>query len=617
MRNTVLLIYALLVILAFSCSKQEAPHRSNKSTKYTIKGWNILSSHKENGLRTLDSAAAYGANYVELSHYQLIHDLKDLKDEKRRTAANFFVDEIKKRGMKAFFWDHAFYNLDYYPDEFKLDSKEAQNLSHHTKKFAGGIEKQLNLDDPAFWQWVYDDYDRLLELSPNLDGVTLTFIETGSYVIYQHSDVLKTPGQKLAALVDSLGNYFIDKKGLDLHIRTFIYNQFEKESILEALQLIQRKDIKVMIKMVPHDWFMTYPYQDFVEEIPFPVIIEYDGGMEYAGENIIANSFVQYFSDAFKHYDQFDNVAGYCVRTDRFEETAATGTPGEVNLYALSRLAEDPNLSPDRITEDFLIKNYGKSTLPYLKPAFDSARTVIMASMYTLGLHTANHSRLNFHRENIYHTHTTGEWYAPEDQMYQVAHGVNKTFHNYKDIVNTLAFPAHKIDTIGLQRDIGWVLDSAWLQAPEAMTPEYLKDILMEKQYAIDLAEKNLQLVSSALPFIKDRTKANKLYHTFARTVIFTKERKAIAQALFGYRLWCKAPEYRKPALQQLIWEGLEQGDKFIKQMENYPVHVPLGQWRWHRDRESFEIYYQIITETGWEVLGLEKVIVPPLNESL
>lgn len=194
--------------------------------------------------------------------------------------------------------------------------------------------------------------------------------------------------------MDSLAGYFIDRQGLDLTIRTFIYNQFEKEAILDAMQRIRHPGIRVMMKMVPHDWFMTYPYQDFVEEIPFPVILEYDGGMEYAGENIIANPFVQYFRDAFLHYHQYDNVVGYCIRADRFEETTAVGTPGEINFYTLSSLVEDPTLSADEITTNFLRKNYGPETVQWLQPAFDSAWNVIMASMYTLGLHQANHSRL-------------------------------------------------------------------------------------------------------------------------------------------------------------------------------------------------------------------------------
>ena len=348
-----LLTFAFALIGLFSC---ETPvPAAEEESAFTYRGWNILSSHRENGLKTLDKAAEYGVNHIELSHYQLVHDLKDFRDPKNREITNFFIDEAHKRGIEdVYVWDHAFYGLDYYPDRFKVAAKEEQDFAHHTKKFEGGLQQQLNLDDPEFWQWVYQDYDSLLDLSPNLDGIVLTFIETGSYVIYQHSDKMKTKSEKLAGLVDSLAGYFIDQRGLKLTIRTFIYNQFERDIIINALKQIKRKDLTVMIKMVPHDWFMTYPYQNYVHEIPFPVVIEYDCGMEYAGENIIANTFPHYFADAFRHYAEYDNVIGYCARTDRFEETAAVGTPGELNMYVLSRLAEDLTLSTDDLTEAFI-----------------------------------------------------------------------------------------------------------------------------------------------------------------------------------------------------------------------------------------------------------------------
>ncbi len=587
--NTTALVY--MALWCISCqSKQPNVHKN--AEKFPYQGWNILSSHKENGLKTLDKAAEYGVNHIELSHYQLCHDLKDLRNAKSREATNFLVDAAHERGIEdVYVWDHAFYGLDYYPDSFKVEAQGNQDFTHHTTKFEGGLQQQLNLDDPEFWKWVYNDYDFLLALSPNLDGIVLTFIETGSYVIYQHSDKLKTKGQKLAALVDSLGNYFIDEKDMKLTIRTFIYNQFEKDVILEALQLIKRKDLTVMIKMVPHDWFLTYPYQDYVSEIPFPVVIEYDAGMEYAGENIIANSFPHYFADAFKHYAQYENVVGYCARADRFEETTAVGTPGELNLYVLSELAKNKAADTDSLTRAFIAKNYGEETVQYLQPAFDSAFSIIMASMYTLGTHTANHSRLNFHRKNIYQSHTTGEWYAPDDQMRWVGHGVNRHFHNYKDVINTLAPASYKTDTAGLKKDIAWVLDSAWLSPTEEMTRGFLDYIITEKSYAVDLAEDALAKVEKALPMVKDTTLGNRLHHTFKRTVLFAKERRAAAIAFYGYRLWEKGKEYQTEELKQLVIDSFQEADSSIAEMENYPVHVPLGQWRWHRDREAFEIY--------------------------
>jgi hypothetical protein len=598
-------------ILLMACSRQNEENQT-RETKYTYRGWNILSNHRENGLKTLDAAAKYDVNHIELTHYQLCHDLKDLKNEKKREDVNYFIEEAHKRGIEdVYVWDHAFYGMNYYPDRFKVEVKQEQDLTHHTKHFEGGIDKQLNLDDLEFWQWMYADYDTLLSYAPNLDGIVLTFIETGSYVLYQHSEKMKTGGEKLAALVDSLGNYFIDKKGLKLTIRTFIYNQFEKDNILEALRKIKRKDITVMMKMVPHDWFLTYPYQDYVDEIPFPVVIEYDCGMEYAGENTILNTFPEYFAEAFKYYHQFENVIGFCARSDRFEETAAVGTPGELNLYLLSRLAVNPNLSDDEITSDFIKATYGEKTVEYLKPAFYSALELIMASMYTMGTHTANHSRLNFHRDNIYQTHTTGEWYPKDQQMREINHGVNKKMHNYKDVINRLAFPKYKTDTAGLRKDIGWVLEASWLDPDEKMNEEFLTDIITEKQFAVDLAEQAMNKFRDAEPFIHDKNAAYNLFHTINRTIIFAKERKAVAQAVYGYRLWSRGKEYQTKELQNLIWDGLTEGAEMLDNIDNYPVHTPLGQWRWKRDREAFDIYYKAIAKTGWKEFGLEDIVVP------
>lgn len=611
MRIITLFFIAFLLVSCNSENSQKGSSISNP--KYTFRGWNILSNHRENGLKTLDAAVKYGVNHIDLSHYQLCHDLKDLKDEKKREDVNFFTEEAHKRGIEnVFVWDHAFYDMSYYPDRFKIKSKDDLDFSHHTAHFEGGINEQLNLDDPEFWEWVYQDYDSLLALVPDINGIVLTFIETGSYVIYQHSEKFKTPAEKTAMLVDSLANYFINRKGMGLTIRTFIYNRFEKEGMVKSLSLIKNKDIKVMIKMVPHDWFLTYPYEDYVAEIPFPVIIEYDCGMEYAGENIIANSFPDYFTNAFKYYNQFENVIGYSARVDRFEETSALGTPGELNIYVLSRLANDSTLKTEDITDDYLKNKYGDKAFPYLKRAFNSAFDFVMSTMYTLGNHTADHSRMNFHRQTMYSSQTTGEWYPPGKQMRFLGHGVNKEFHNYKDVINVLSFPKYKTDTAALRKDLGWVLDSSWLVPAEMMSMEYLNYIITEKNFGVKLAEEMQENVAKAIPFIENRGVANELFHTFNRSVIFAKERRGAASAVYGYRLWCKGKEQQTSELRSIILGGLNETEAMLDSIDNYPVHVPMGQWRWTRDRESFNIYKRAILQTGWKEMELYDIV--PIN---
>jgi hypothetical protein len=597
-------IFFAIALTLLGCSNPEEKH-----DKYAYRGWNFLSNNKALNLEKLDSAAAWGVNHIELTHYQLCHDLKDMKDEKRRADVNYFTKEAHKRGIEnVYVWDHAFYNMDYYPDRFKVEVKSEQNFAHHTTKFAGGMQQQLNLDDPEFWQWVYRDYDTLLSYVPDIDGVVLTFIETGSYVIYQHSEKAPTHADKIAMLVDSLANYFINEKGLGLTVRTFIYNQFEKESVLNGIKMIKNKDIKVMMKMMPHDWFLTYPYQDYVAEIPFPVVIEYDCGMEYAGENVIANSFPKYFANAFKHYNNYDNVIGFCARTDRFETTSAIGTPGELNLWILSELAKDTSLSADELTNRYLSNRFGQEALSYLKDAYTKAYEFILSTMYTMGTHTADHSRLNFHRQNIYSSHTTGEWYAPDNQMIQVKHGVNKTFHFYKDILNKLSFPAYKTDTATMCRDICWVMDSGWLDAAEKIDMEFLNFIITEKNHGVKLAKEMFEDIEKAKPFLSESDYED-LHHTFNRSLIFAKERRGAAKAVYGYRLWNKSKEEQTDELKAIIMDGLKEAEEMLDSIDNYPVYVPEGQWRWVRDRESFSIYKNAILEEGWPEVELYEIV--------
>lgn len=596
-----------ILILLVAC---QPINKEPNYNRYTVRSWNFLSNHKENNLRKLDLAANLGINHIDLSHYQLCHFLKDVRDGKKRDDINFLAEEAHKRGIKdVYVWDHAFFDMSYYPDCFKIKSKGDLDFSHHTAHFEGGINEQLNLDDPEFWKWIYQDYDSLLALVPDINGIVLTFIETGSYVIYQHSEKFKTPAEKTAMLVDSLANYFINKKGKGLTIRTFIYNRFEKEGMVKSLSLIKNKDIKVMIKMVPHDWFLTYPYEDYVAEIPFPVIIEYDCGMEYAGENIIANSFPDYFTNAFKHYNQYENVIGYSARVDRYEETTALGTPGELNLYILSRLASNPALKSEDITDEYLKSKYGVKAFPHLKKAFNPAFDFVMSTMYTLGNQTADHSRLNFHRQNMYSSQTTGEWDAPNNQKRFLGHDVNKEFHNFKDVINVLSFPKYKTDTAAMRKDLGWVLDSAWLDPGEMMSMEYLNYIITEKNYGVKLAEEMLRNMKKAIPFIENREDANGLFHTFNRSLIFAKERRGAASAIYGYRLWCKGKEHQTSELRSIILDGLTETEAMLDSIDNYPVHVPLGQWRWTRDRESFDIYKKAILQTGWKELELYDIV--------
>ena len=92
MKGTTLLLLALVIAqLGASCVRGKDATPTGHTDRFPYRGWNILSSHRENGLKTLDKAVEYGVNHIELSHYQLCHNLQDLRKLENREATKLFA----------------------------------------------------------------------------------------------------------------------------------------------------------------------------------------------------------------------------------------------------------------------------------------------------------------------------------------------------------------------------------------------------------------------------------------------------------------------------------------------------------------------------------------------
>jgi len=159
------------------------------------------------------------------------------------------------------------------------------------------------------------------------------------------------------SLVDSEASVIIDERGLELYIRTFIYHKEELEALLGCVNLVQHPDVKIMTKEVPHDFFLTHPVSNFINEFEKEVIIEFDLGHEYHGQGIVASILPEITVQRWKYYEQQANVVGYVARTDRYGDTQNVGKPTEVNLYALKRITEDTSLTAQEIVTDFITQN--------------------------------------------------------------------------------------------------------------------------------------------------------------------------------------------------------------------------------------------------------------------
>ena len=562
------ILMPILFVLLFISACTTKDSNNAPQNKLQVIGWNILTDHTRTALKTIDSSTYYHVNHLQLSH-DICHDLRDIKHQWNRNIVNNLTQKAHEIGIpEVVVWDHALYNLDYYPDRYK--QKET------------GL---INLDNPDFWKWFKQDYRKMLDKIPEVDGIVLTFIETGARVENQYSEILKTPQEKLAALVDSVASLVVNERNLKLYIRSFMYNRTELKNLMECFSLIKCPDIVVMAKETPHDFFVTHPVSWWIQDIPFPVIIEFDAAHEFNGQGIVASIFPKIHMDRLKHYQKLPNVIGFSIRTDRYGKTSILGRPSEINIFAIHETAKNPDIEIEEVISKFIEERYDSVAVPYLKPVFEMAPKIILSSFYTLGLNTTNHSKLDFDYRSIYTRHVSGRWM--DNPEITVNHGVNKTFHYWKDIVNHLAPANRKIAEGNNLKELPEVFENNWIQAEELMDTTYLNYVIAEKEYGIEMANKAIDAVNAAKPFIHDAQKFNILYHTFNRTLLSTRLRKAYAQVYYGRRIWKRGQDFQNDRLQNIISEGVDNLISISQEMKNYRRKGPTGgQYSWVNDAD-------------------------------
>ncbi len=560
--------------MAFLSSCQQKPDKN--AAPATVKGWNILSDNYKNARKVIDASKDYDINHLQLSH-QIIMDLKHAKDSSTAAMVRDLTRKAHQAGInEVTVWDHALYSLDYYPDSFKTSK---------------GL---INLDDPGFWRWVKEDYRFMLDQIRGIDGIILTFIETGAHVEDQYSEKIQGEAGKLAALVDTLAKVIMDERGLQLYIRTFIYTRSELESMLGCINQIKHEGIRVMTKETPHDFFLTHPVSRFVQDIKLPTIIEFDAAHEYNGQGIIASIFPETHLERWEYYRQLPNVIGYVARTDRTLTSTIIGTANEINLFALDQIQQDPGIDTETVYDKYIEWKYSKGAIEFLKPAFKKGKEIITSVFYTLGLNTNSHSRFQYNDDSAYQRHVSGKWLTPP--VIIIGHGVNQEFHYWKDIVNHLAPAWYKGEESGqLAKESRWVLEKDWLQPEELMNEKYLKFIVTEKDHGVQEARKALGLIVEAKPAIPDSASFEDLYHLFERTFLTAKLYRGGAKVYYGYRVFARGEEFQVPYVKDVLKEGLEEIKSTAKAMIQYPYKGNKGQYVWVEDAYRALEYYEAV----------------------
>jgi hypothetical protein len=550
-----------------------------------VRGWTILSDDEAEGMAVIARARDYGINHLEISH-RLIMNLREARDEARRARVLRLVQAAHAAGIgEVVVWDHALYSLRYYPERFRT-----------------GPDGTLNLDDPAFWEWFRQDYRDMLALLPGIDGLVLTFVETGARAERQHSLRLATGAEKLAAVVNAAADVVVGERKLQLYARTFAYTRDEYDVVLGALRFLQRPEVRLLMKEVPHDFFLTHPPDLYAGSIPRATVIEFDAANEFNGQGQIANTWPEVMLRRWGELSRRGHVIGQVARVDRYGRSHILGRPSEILLYALKRQTEDPAVTAAAIHDEFITARYGRAAVPHLRPAFESALDIVTSALYTLGTSTADHSALDYDPyRSSYGRHVSGKWLEPP--VVRVAHGVDRELHYWKDVIQHLA-PARLKQADGpLRREAPWVLAQGWVTPEEKMDEAFLALIVKEKDFGVARAEQALAHVQAARAALRPADQDD-LHAYFERTLLTARLHRAVATAYFGYRVWARGDAFRTPTLAATVREALQQIPPIAEAMKRHQGPIRPGAWKWQADADEALAVREKIAVRGWPEYG-------------
>ena len=530
-----------------------------------IRGWIILSNDMSAAVRTIKAVKEYDINQLQLSH-EIIHDLREIKNEKVCAQVNELVNMAHSEGInEVLLWDHSLYDIDYYPERFRTGT--------------GGT---IDLDNPEFWEWLKDDYRQMLDRVSEADGLVLTFIETGAYAEKQFSKKMKSPEEKLAAVVNAISDVLIGERKKKLYIRTFAYSEEEYKGTIGCIEYLKYDEVTLMMKETPHDFFLTHPDNHYIQKMNRPVIVEFDLGNEYSGQGVVANTWPEHVMKRWNSYIHCPNVTGYVARTDRYGNTSIVNTANAIQLYALKRMTEDPKISVDRVYDEFIESEYGKAALLPVKKAFQKAFDIVTSVFYTLGTNLTDHSSLNYENNKWgYSRHVSGRWIDPP--VVRVEHDVNRTFHYWKDIINHIAPVQFKSWFSPSFVEVKGIFEKRWINVDEKMDSLYYRYIVTEKRYGVRLAAEALSEIEKTKSVL-DSVVYNELQQLFYRTYLTATLHEAVCTAYYGIRIYTRDKKLHPKMLKEDILSALERITLTADEMTQMRGSYPIGQYNWLND---------------------------------
>ncbi len=466
-----LIIAALLTALAVTCHA--------KPLEYRV--WQFQDYNMDHMKRLVDMASEHGVNRIQLSHHIIMYVEQLIREPERAEDFNEIIDLATEKGIKVDFWTHE---LEAVPERLMRDGK-------------------ADLENPEFWGWMKDKYRKAFAMCPGMDGVVLTFHETGIKVFDDNRVISSlSPEARVTKLIDTLGEVCaeLDKK---LFVRTFVYEPEQLQFVQDGLSAAE-SDFIVMTKNVPHDWQPYYPNNPAIGAVgDIPQVVEFDLGHEFTGKSLIPYIMLDYLREHLD-YGIAHNIDGAVLRIER-KTWRATDTPNQDVISVFSDMLLDPSIDENAEYKKILVDRYGEKAAKPLYEAFIRTFDVVNKSYFVLGYWITNHSFLpdyNYAWRSI-HGRTTAKWDP-----------------STADVEKLLHIPTRKtVELIAAEKDEAIALADECLDYVEAARPHlscedynYLR-VLFERQKGMAVVWKPaMELIFNIAIYKESKSEEDKAY---------------------------------------------------------------------------------------------------------
>jgi hypothetical protein len=343
-----------------------------------VRGWILLDRDPAAVRAALEAAPRFGINHVQLSE-DLLMDIDELLDDTPETLArvaglNEAIALAHDKGIRVYVWCH---------------------------ELPTGAIAVCYGPDGDLWRQRAEAYRKGIARIPDVDGVILMFGSAGTppwlsfcdcdWCPDTYGESLDSPPQaeRLRLIVQNVAAVVTGELGKEVIGRVFIHEAEENAWHQEGLAAATCTPFVTMHKDAVNDWQPYNPPDPTMPVAPGrPAFMETDAAGEYFGQSELPFAAPGYYRYRLAYAREHQGI-GYAARIER-GSNRALGTPNEVNLWALTRLLEDPRTPLAAIWDQALQSLYGvapgsESSLT-LRSVLETSFPIRVKSHYALGI---------------------------------------------------------------------------------------------------------------------------------------------------------------------------------------------------------------------------------------